>query len=714
MLQVRLANPEGGADPALEVKADPLLGEEAAGNSEQPRASAGRGKGRGKKGPEGGGERGRIEVVAKGDPYAKGAAADTSGAVRAVRAAPTAGALAGLSKLLAEKNPSAEALEAHARYLAMTGGEPKGQHLARDLASRAADAQPTVNRMLLAAELAEDRNARAAWISGQERRQPRRRRSRRHCRRGAPRPGRVQFPRRNTLLRQAPGARPFEHRGALGAGRAVRRGRDAPLGPGHARGGRQAGASVGGAAALVRPRAQGGGPGDRGRGGRAALRQPSLRRRHLPEAAGRAGGEQARRCLGTAGWSACSSSTPSRSRRSSWRPEASGRWATGLRRATLERRLEICPDDVEGLSALADMHGEAGQKDEQLKLLRQILALGRRRRTSASTSSTSSRPKPRADEALRLGRRAVPGARQAAAGDRRLPPPHAARPHGDHGVPERAREPLPPDGVPAAHRRGRRRRARVRVRVRGRREIVQLRAARVYRENGKVDEAIESGEGAADNPAIAMYTSTRAFYVTSRGSTPGDVVELRYRVEDVTPRNEFADYFGEVVYMQQRRAGLTTPSTCSSRRRAQGHVLLPRCQQRASQRTTRRTTATSHLPLRRQDVPPLTPEPAMPPLPEAARPRPRLDLQDLGRRGALVLGPRARISSTPTTRCAGGSRSITKGLTDDRDKVKAVYDYVVQQDALRRARVRHLRLQAAPLRADASRAAGATAKTRRR
>jgi hypothetical protein len=38
-------------------------------------------------------------------------------------------------------------------------------------------------------------------------------------------------------------------------------------------------------------------------------------------------------------------------------------------------------------------------------------------------------------------------------------------------------------------------------------EVVQLRAAKVYREGGKIDEAIESGEGPADNPAIATYTS---------------------------------------------------------------------------------------------------------------------------------------------------------------------------------------------------------------
>src|SRR6185295_17671778 len=81
------------------------------------------------------------------------------------------------------------------------------------------------------------------------------------------------------------------------------------------------------------------------------------------------------------------------------------------------------------------------------------------------------------------------------------------------------------------------------------RQTVTLRAARVYRADGKVDEAIESGEAGANNPEIAMYTSTRTFYVNFPRLNAGDLVELRYRIEDVSPRNELADYFGEVEYL---------------------------------------------------------------------------------------------------------------------------------------------------------------------
>src|SRR5262249_39387548 len=54
-------------------------------------------------------------------------------------------------------------------------------------------------------------------------------------------------------------------------------------------------------------------------------------------------------------------------------------------------------------------------------------------------------------------------------------------------------------------------------------ESVQLRGARVYRADGTVDEAVESGEGPANNPAIAMYTSARTFYVHFPRIQKGDV-----------------------------------------------------------------------------------------------------------------------------------------------------------------------------------------------
>jgi hypothetical protein len=55
-------------------------------------------------------------------------------------------------------------LERYARYLMFTGADPAGTHTARDLASRAAEAEPTVARLMLAGRLGEDRNQRRRFV----------------------------------------------------------------------------------------------------------------------------------------------------------------------------------------------------------------------------------------------------------------------------------------------------------------------------------------------------------------------------------------------------------------------------------------------------------------------------------------------------------------------------------------------------------------------
>ncbi|MGC4090623.1 MAG: tetratricopeptide repeat protein [Polyangiaceae bacterium] len=72
------------------------------------------------------------------------------------------------TRLTAKPNAPSAALEAHARYLDETDGDDPAQHLARDLARRAAEREPTVERLLLAGKLAEDRNKAGDWIEKAE------------------------------------------------------------------------------------------------------------------------------------------------------------------------------------------------------------------------------------------------------------------------------------------------------------------------------------------------------------------------------------------------------------------------------------------------------------------------------------------------------------------------------------------------------------------
>ena len=75
-----------------------------------------------------------------------------------------AGPMQAFERLVSGAKPPPAALEAFARYLASTGGDSKPEHRARDLSQRASEAEPTVKRLLLASQLAEDRNQTREWV----------------------------------------------------------------------------------------------------------------------------------------------------------------------------------------------------------------------------------------------------------------------------------------------------------------------------------------------------------------------------------------------------------------------------------------------------------------------------------------------------------------------------------------------------------------------
>lgn len=78
---------------------------------------------------------------------------------------------------------------------------------------------------------------------------------------------------------------------------------------------------------------------------------------------------------------------------------------------------------------------------------------------------------------------------------------------------------------------------------------VDLRLARVYR-GGERLEAAQLFEQPLGEPWYRIYYDTRALVVVFPALLPGDVVELRWRVDDVAHRNLFADYFGDLTFLQ--------------------------------------------------------------------------------------------------------------------------------------------------------------------
>ena len=342
--------------------------------------------------------------------------------------------------------------------------------------------------------------------------------------------------------------------------------------------------------------------------------------------------------------------------------------------ATYRRALDLAPEDVATLRALADVYGLSGQTDEQIRLLKKVLELRPQDKDVREYVAHTEPSRPRADEAyarpaaefLKLRDKPADGKNRRTLAHVQVttvfPNGLASRFH------QIVFQPLTDAAAAEAREYG--------FAFEADTETVQLRGAKIYRKGGQVDEAIESGEGAADNPAMAMYTSARAFYVRFPRLNPGDVVELRYRVEDIAHRNAFADYFGEVVYMQSAEPIAHSEYVLITPKSRQFYFNQPAVaglvQAKFDKGDNRIFQFTA------KNVPPLEAEPLAPPEAEAlghVHVSTYKSWDELGRWYWGLIKDQFTADDEVRRRVA----EITKGLSDDKAKVRAVYNFVVQK-----------------------------------
>ncbi|MCS6901647.1 MAG: DUF3857 domain-containing protein, partial [Myxococcales bacterium] len=664
MLQVRLGTEEGGSGLPFESKNDPALGEVAAKNSSvrAERASP-------SVDPEG-----KIRIIAKGDPYARGA----TGHAPIRRLPPAMGPLVSVNRLLGEKKPSAAQLEAHARYLAQTGGTPRGQNTARDLAIRAAEAEPTVPRLLLAAELAEDRNARAAWISRARTLNPVGEqeqevllaeallaRSGTNFRDATPyfekillrEPDHIAATLGKTELYEEAGLR---HSALAVLAEAIQRSPHS--------------------VALLRTYAR------LLRGVGRTTEAEAIEQRYANLRFDDVGYLRSRVELAVARRDV-SGGTRWLERLLELDPESFGTVDFAARAfrslgqkeravALLERRLENAPEDVDALRALAELQGEEGKEEEQTRLLRRVLALQPQAKDVREYLEHKQPPKIRRDEAfawskeklLELGKQPAPpgGFSKRTLRDLQVttvyPNGLASRFH------QVAYQPLTEEGAAVGRQYS--------FTYQAGREVIDLRAARVYRADGKVDEAIETGESAVDNPALAMYSSTRVFHVQMPRLNAGDVVELRYRVEEITPRNEFGDTFSETAYLQATEPLLSSEYVLIQPSRRKIYLRLPTLKELI--REEKEEGELKILRLVASSPPPLLTEPLAPPLSELAASVGVSTFSSWNEVGAWYWGlSKDQFDTDEEVRKKVAE--ITRGKTEELEKIRAIYSYVVQR-----------------------------------
>jgi tetratricopeptide (TPR) repeat protein/transglutaminase-like putative cysteine protease len=221
------------------------------------------------------------------------------------------------------------------------------------------------------------------------------------------------------------------------------------------------------------------------------------------------------------------------------------------------------------------------------------------------------------------------------------------------------------------------------------RQELRVDRVRVTRPDGSVLETYQESERSTSEPWYRLYFDTRARTVTVPTLSPGDVLEIAYRMDDVGKENLLSDYFGDVTLLagQSRRA------------RAEYVLLMPQGRKihAGEQRIPGLSRAERTLPggvvehrWSARDLPRLQPEPGMPGWGESMpyiHVSTYADWSQVARfYWGLVrdqLRPDAQVRQAAERIAAGvpGARRPPGGPPLDRETelalVRAVYDFVV-------------------------------------
>ena len=207
------------------------------------------------------------------------------------------------------------------------------------------------------------------------------------------------------------------------------------------------------------------------------------------------------------------------------------------------------------------------------------------------------------------------------------------------------------------------------------RQVVQVRRARVLRPDGTSLEAVDIAQANTDDPSSAMYSSQRAVIVHFPRIAPGDIVEVSWRADSLGGDEALREAFGETFALQSLDATIATewvlrhPVTRPIRVTTTGDRAL-----RVDESTK---GDTREVRVRAEALAAVTAEPGGPPYEE--------------------LVPRVIASGFPTWESVGAwyrrfvahdlvadealrrrARALGEGQRDVVEKVRAVYDWVVQ------------------------------------
>ncbi|HXU71034.1 MAG TPA: DUF3857 domain-containing protein [Polyangia bacterium] len=207
-------------------------------------------------------------------------------------------------------------------------------------------------------------------------------------------------------------------------------------------------------------------------------------------------------------------------------------------------------------------------------------------------------------------------------------------------------------------------------------QSVEIRAARVYKRSGEVVEATSTGERDESEPWYGLYYDVKAQVIEFDALEPGDVIDVEYVVSDTARRNMFADYFGDLHFLQEEIPRAETRYVLIAPKNKTLYFNKPKLAKIEFTEEPRGDDKVYSF--HAAGVPKVDAEPGMPGFTDVAAYVHVSTYKTWEDVAAWYRGLVAeQLQSSPQIHDA--VMDAVKGLTDERAKIRAVYDLVVRK-----------------------------------
>jgi transglutaminase-like putative cysteine protease/Flp pilus assembly protein TadD len=207
-------------------------------------------------------------------------------------------------------------------------------------------------------------------------------------------------------------------------------------------------------------------------------------------------------------------------------------------------------------------------------------------------------------------------------------------------------------------------------------QSVEVRAAKVFKPNGDVLEAVSIDETDASEPWYGLYYDVRAQIIRFSALQPGDVIDIEYTISDVGRRNLFADYYGELHFFQEELPRLESRYVLIAPKTKKLYFNQPKLRDLQREEETRGDETIYRF--RAHDIPKVDVEPGMPGYSEVAA-YVHVSTYKTWSDVATWYTGLVRGQLEPNGAIQQAVREAVKGIKDERAKIRAIYDLVVKR-----------------------------------